>query len=789
MHTVLRASSPSAPGDKRTRLGPPLVVFAVWLVALGPVLRPDHALYFRDHALLFHRLFDLVARAWLTGELPLWDPFAGGGEPLAAYPNAMAFSPLVAALLLPFDHFVLHDVFVAGFLLVAGLSMERLAAAYALAPAARALAAVAFMLAGPVVSETSLLPLLQTTAVLPLLLATLIHHARAPSLRSMLALALVTAWEALTLEPFSLFAVLVLSAVVAAIELVGAHTRPSPTRLVATSLGALVLAVLASAAAWVPLLALVSGSSRGEGFSFDQLSHFSVHPLRLLELALPGLSGDAVALGEVFGQRGGSAYFTSLTLGVVTVALATAGSARDRRTWPWAAALVVFLVLALGRNTPVIGWIVEVTPGLSSSRFPVKFMGYVALAAALLAGHGLDALLAEVHTPTRRGLVRLAVGAGLTFVAIAVALLAPEALVDGRTMPLDAALVRVSSAGLAAMIALVATLALFVAVRRTRAPIVAWLFPIAVAVELGVAAQPHVPSMPVDALRPSALRETITREAPRPLVFTYDQYFDAGAHASPDTRALAQAWARRPGPQLIGRDGLHFLLDQDLNDTRSRRWHAGFDLLVHADETARLNALRRTGHTHVVVEARVDETRDLVASAREELVPNVPTTVFRVKRARPLPAFAATVVPADGPPGVLERLFTETSTASFLVDRRDADRLGLATRASVGERPGAGRVEQLVETPSRASMIVTADVPGAVLVPISFGPGWSATVNQEAVELVAGEHFWSLVPVPAGRSELVLTYEPASIPLGLALSATGLALIAALALLGRRGRA
>jgi hypothetical protein len=69
---------------------------------------------------------------------------------------------------------------------------------------------------------------------------------------------------------------------------------------------------------------------------------------------------------------------------------------------------------------------------------------------------------------------------------------------------------------------------------------------------------------------------------------------------------------------------------------------------------------------------------------------------------------------------------------------------------------------------------VDAPAPGWIVVTELNYPGWQATVNgaPAAVALAAGQ--WLAVPVKAGKSEVRLTYRPASVHWGLVLSAAGL---------------
>jgi uncharacterized membrane protein YfhO len=73
----------------------------------------------------------------------------------------------------------------------------------------------------------------------------------------------------------------------------------------------------------------------------------------------------------------------------------------------------------------------------------------------------------------------------------------------------------------------------------------------------------------------------------------------------------------------------------------------------------------------------------------------------------------------------------------------------------------------------------------------TFYPGWTATVDRQAVTVLRGDVLFRVVPVPAGEHEVEFRFEPTSVRLGLLISIgalLGLACALALALAGKSAR-
>jgi len=69
-----------------------------------------------------------------------------------------------------------------------------------------------------------------------------------------------------------------------------------------------------------------------------------------------------------------------------------------------------------------------------------------------------------------------------------------------------------------------------------------------------------------------------------------------------------------------------------------------------------------------------------------------------------------------------------------------------------------------------------------------YAPGWHVTVNGRDVNLLRADYTLRAVPVPAGRSRVVLTYRPPGFVPGLAISALAVAALVWIGILALKAR-
>jgi hypothetical protein len=100
--------------------------------------------------------------------------------------------------------------------------------------------------------------------------------------------------------------------------------------------------------------------------------------------------------------------------------------------------------------------------------------------------------------------------------------------------------------------------------------------------------------------------------------------------------------------------------------------------------------------------------------------------------------------------------------------RRSVVLTGAAPAAPASDEAGDASV--IDATPTRRVLRAERGTPGWLVVLQTDYPGWQATVNGQPAPLVRANGAFVAVPVPAGVSEVTLTYDPLSVRLGLLLS-------------------
>jgi hypothetical protein len=116
---------------------------------------------------------------------------------------------------------------------------------------------------------------------------------------------------------------------------------------------------------------------------------------------------------------------------------------------------------------------------------------------------------------------------------------------------------------------------------------------------------------------------------------------------------------------------------------------------------------------------------------------------------------------------------------------RDAG--GVAVEGGPSCESVRGSVVSVADASDRVELQVSADRPTVVIVRDAFAPGWTATVGDAPAPVLRADGRYKAVPIPAGRSRVVLTYAPPGLGGGLAVG--GMALAGVLLLgLSRRAR-
>ena len=358
---------------------------------------------------------DFAGQALKAGQgIPQWNPYLFGGLPYIAAMHGDIFYPTaLLRLLLPTDvgltwglvlHLFLAGCFTYGFLRAWGLSFL---------PALGG--GVAYMLSGQVASLVS--PghdgKLFVSALLPLTCWLLVRGVRDGRWWSWGLLAITIGLAVLSPHPQLLQYLLLTAGAFALYVALSDHPGRAPltrregvTRL-ALALGAVLVGFAIGAVQYLPVFEYVPFSPRAGGRGYEYVTSYSMPIEELINTYLPQFSG---LLDRYWGRNG--IHLHSEYLGVVALLLASAGvGGEGRRSFRrfWLGTGIVALLWALGGYTPFYHLVYALVPGSKFFRAPSTIFYVVSFAVSLFAALGLERALAGALT--RRWLLGWIIGA------------------------------------------------------------------------------------------------------------------------------------------------------------------------------------------------------------------------------------------------------------------------------------------------------------------------------------------------------------------------------------------
>lgn len=366
--------------SRRVRFGSVVCVAAILLA-----LSFSHFLFFRDNFTTHYPTLTVASSILRGGELPLWNPLAGGGQPLAGNPNYLVFYPTTLLyLLLPAHvafnlHFFLH-------LAIAWFAMRALLRRLQVPESTAAAVATLYCLSGVALSCLAFYNLIVAVALIPAALAALMRLADRPSATCALQLGAICGLLLLAAEPMTLIGFVMLS--LAAIDRRIRRTIPYLLFAAVVTLGVVAPLILAATEVRPELERFV------EPFDANWGLLTSVGPLKLLELIVGPVRGsmlDASARGLAANVHAYEPppFFLSLLIGALLLpALMTVTRGPARR---FAFAFAAMLFLALGRWNPIVHSLYERFAFLRIARYPEKLLLPGSVAAFVLIALLLEA--------------------------------------------------------------------------------------------------------------------------------------------------------------------------------------------------------------------------------------------------------------------------------------------------------------------------------------------------------------------------------------------------------------
>ena len=737
---------------------------AVAGVTFLPFLRgtlSGQAFFFRDLSRQFFPLRRFAVEGLLHGEARYWNPLLNEGVPL----SLPALSYPLDLLQLVFRHEAGFSLLLALHVPLGALAFLCLARGLGLGRLAAAGGAIGYALGGFYLSTLNFYVYLQAAAWAPLVALALVRaaegRARGTALASLLvAVALSTTGAEIVVQAVALGFVLAWPAL--------------SLRGFARSLSSVALGAGLGAPTLVALHAAVAGSARAEGFPTDVVLAQSIHPLTLVQIVVGNWHGE---LGNLANHWWGSNFFPSgfpyllsFYLGAALLAISAVGALHGRAPGLRVSVLgVLGLAVAVGRWAGLAA-VVDVLPFVHAFRHPSKAFFTTHLCASLLLALGIERLAAPGARRAWATLAAVGIGlGGLLVLAPALPRLMPETarwFLAGFLPPAydwprrvavgDAMLSDAARGGLlATVLGAVAGLVLLGQLRVDRARLALVALVAADLLRTGAGLNPMVTARFYEispelrtALEP--LRASGRFFACEPE--STGAYFRARRDRPDDHDAWSFAVAMETlAPATNVGLGLATAMSRDMTMLVPVNQVLDLDAVGPSGFSAVVDRLRRAGVGHV---ACLEPIQNAALRPRTTLAPAriapLQIHLFDVNGALPLRAVAREVRPA-----------ADLSSAEQIAAEDGFQAAGgVAVEGGTPTSGASGSVVSSLEAPDRLEFSAEADRPTVLVVRDAFAAGWTATVNGAPAPVRRADGRHRAIPIPAGRSRVVLSYRP-----------------------------
>jgi hypothetical protein len=706
-----------------------LLPAVLWLT---PALFSGLAPSFRDQGDFFYPLKLYTAARLRAGQVPLWNPLSGAGEPWLANGQSGVFYPPTLFFLLP-SAALAGGLFLLFHYGLAAWGARRFLKVENVSDSGALLGAAAYAGSGFAASLSVYWNHFGAWAYVPAIAE--IARAGFPKRSSVLGFAVLVGLQAMAGSPEVSMATVVLAGALAWSPRAEFPEPPAPlprpARLRRLAAG---LALGLALAAWVvvPLAELAVRSDRRQ--------------------ALPAAERDvgAVALADVGTMAGftrasfGGAYLATLFLPpFVLVAAAAAFAEEHRRRLALVLAVFAAAGVVLAAHGPPGLWLRSLPP-LDRIRYPAKALVWTSFGVAMLAGLGLDALRFAPGRSRVRALYGLAAVA-----ALAAAALAPLALAARLSSGVGAAALGLLALGLGT---------------RPR-----------VGAVLGSAAAAGLVAALALELRalPTFAAETALTRCPEPVQALARV---AGRVVTPPMGAL-WGWVLRDGR-----------FDAALL-ARQREALLGYTNLTCGVATVRTAAPLPTAAAATIAAAIGPAEDALPAGAAGARVLWTPFPPARLPSRQVGDFFRAPLAPYRPRLSYLRGYAVEPSTERAW-NRIAAGSVDVTRQVLLDRRPdpdpGAGDERPMLlarlaeDLPERVVAEVTANYGGLLILADLDYPGWIAEENGKRLPILRADGFFRAVALAAGTHRVVFRYRPLSFYAGLAISTAALLTLARL---------
>jgi hypothetical protein len=690
---------------------------------LGPALARRVVPSFRDQGDFFYPLKIYTADRLRAGEIPLWNPLSGAGEPWLANGQAGVFYPPTLLFLLP-SPAAAGILFLLVHFAIGAWGMRRLLTQEGVSESGALFGSAVFAASGFAASLSAFWNHFGAWAYLPGIAA--IARSGVKSRGALLGLAFLAGLQAMAGSP-ELSGLTGLVALALALSPTRDLEKPwldSRAKSLLRAAGGLLLGIALAAWTIAPMGELALQSDRRGALPAEEREPGAV--------MLPGLaSGLAQPL-----TANRTYWLPSLFVGPLVLAVALAPFfERERRRLVLLLAGVGIAGLLLAAAGPPGSWLRAIPP-LDRMRYPEKSLAATVFALAGLGGLGLDTLRFRAGGRFLRFVFALVAAAGLAVT-----------FRPSLTPPLRAAI----AIGLLSAVAL----ALGAGRREAAGGLLSGVTSLALVVSFAIANRPLFTFAPEAAIRN------------RPP--TLDAVGNLTGRVLTPPAAMLSRWVVRNASYDAA------------TLARQREALAGYTNLLFGMSTVRTAAALPSGGARAIADS-IDSTGDPVrtagpASARVLWSPFQPTRLpsrkvgdfFRAPLApyRPRLSFVRSYRVERDPARAWKRVAAGDVDLAreVLLDRDPSPRPPAGIRSPI-------LVARLAEDrPERLVAEIATNSPGLLVVTDLHYPGWIAEMEGRRLEVLRADGFFRAVALPAGTHRVTFRYRPLSVLIGAGISA------------------
>ena len=372
-----------------------VLLFIITLYFL-PVIFSDQTYASRDIYNFFNPRRFFAAETIRSGTIPLWNPYLASGVPFLANLQGAVFYPLsIIYYILPFQ--LGFKCFIVLHYYLAGLFMFLLMRRWRYDMYSSFISALVFMFGGYMISILDNVAFLTSAVWLPLIVLLFDRSLSEKKLGYLIITGVVIGLQILggdaSFYIFSTFIFMFAYLLYYLITVKSLSMKERGKIMMFLPL-AWVIGICLAAIQLIPFMEFVSYSTRMEGFSYENITKWSFHPLELIQLLVPYFYGSTVPMCRWFGQF----WLDTFYIGIVPLLLVIFSLCCLRKKFNYFLLIIIFfsLFMAFGKYNPLYSWS-QYIPVINMLHYPVKYLFLAGFSLAVLSGIGCSALFSKLE--------------------------------------------------------------------------------------------------------------------------------------------------------------------------------------------------------------------------------------------------------------------------------------------------------------------------------------------------------------------------------------------------------